>query len=143
MLEFSDVEGLRAVVYCLLLFCSMTLAVEQCVADVGLVASEKKPEARLVLLAACGVGQNCRKFHFWVQFRPVWPSPLTKCRLFWRKICPSKQSGELTHCAAGIGLPDLPVMCKWYPVANSLKKLVVLPTASSQTSSPPRPTCRP
>ena len=62
MLEFSDVGGLRAVVYCLLLFCSMTLAVEQCVADVGLVASEKKPEARLVLLAACGVDQNCRKF---------------------------------------------------------------------------------
>lgn len=92
MLEFSDVEGLRAVVYCLLLFCSMMVAAEQCVADGGLALPPRKSRKQdLCCLPLVVLIKTAGSFHFWLQFRPVWPSPLTK-RLFWAEnvfaICP-------------------------------------------------------
>ena len=98
MLEFSDVGGLRAVVYCLLLFCSMTRLWRR--SNVWPMSApclpRKSGKQDLCCLPVVVLIKTAGSFHFWLQFRPVWPSPLTK-RLFWAEnlfaICPKNPGG--------------------------------------------------
>ena len=69
---------------CIVCFYSVLLvAAEQCVADGVLpLPPRKSGKQDLCCLPLVVLIKTAGSFHFWLQFRPVWPSPLTK-RLFW------------------------------------------------------------
>ena len=97
MLEFSGVGGLRAV--SCVLFASI-LFYDCGGGNVWPMSApclpRKSGKQDLCCLPVVVLIKTAGSFHFWLQFRPVWPSPLTK-RLFWAEnlfaICPKNPGG--------------------------------------------------